>query len=266
MQTTRNRKIIPTIIIGMLSLLSSSLVSSQTQGPDIVELKNGQIRQGTIVEQRPGHFLKLWQTPSDDTLTLQYSDIESLRIIPQEEIRKTEGNLESSLNIMMESKFNHNTNSIIIPSFIGRGEWDSWGYGIGILRKLTPRIQAGISSSFHNGRSSSRFTSVSLLGEFKYVARQSHSGRISLLLSCALGPRFFIFPRYTESSGNAYLVSNGAYVNPSMGCRINFTQNTGLILDLGFQYMRGKKRKELTIAIVDRYYVFNTQLKATFFF
>lgn len=252
MQTTRNRKIIPTIVIGVLSLLNSSLVSSQTKGPDIVELKNGQIRQGTIVEQRPGYFLKLLRTPLNDTLTIKYSDIEALRITPQKE---TEETLTNSLDSKNKLDVNHNKYSVLIPVFMGTGNWDYYGLGIGVLRKFTPQIQAGI--GFHRTNSIGNhieYTSTSIFGELKYALQQSRNGRTSLLLSVAIGPNFYAY----------YKLANGIYFSPSIGYRINITKNTGLIIDLGYQYVGGEEINVESIKL-ERFHGSGLQLKVTAF-
>lgn len=93
-----------------------------------MELKNGIAHQGTIIEQRPGQFLKLWQQPSNDTLILQYSEIAVLKSVQQEEKLETPVDELSPIK-----KFNQNKYSIYFCYSLNGGSWHHHVLGAGML-------------------------------------------------------------------------------------------------------------------------------------
>lgn len=230
----------------VLSIICSMSIA-QTEGPDIVELKNGVIHQGTIIEQRPGQLLKLWQQPSNDTLLIQYADILVLRSVPSN-----------------EQAFNQNTYSLFFAYSLNGGSWHHHEFGAGILMRLTPRIQVGLGAYLQGGIPYFYNASV-FTGEFKYVLQSSFDGRLSLVSSCSMGYVNFLNSERYEDNVNTY-TSNGIYVSPSVGYRINFSKNIGMMIGLGYQYMGGTNRRKSNDEKLGTLHLSSLSVKASIFF
>ncbi len=241
----------------------ASISSAQTMGPDIVELNNGTSHQGTIIEQHPGKHLKLLQQPSNDTLTFNYKDIAVLRTVPQTETNATSE--ETQLDEMPLNRFNQNTYSMYFSYSINGGSWYHHGAGAGLLRKFTPKIQAGIGAYVHAGPGVYYYNSTAFTGEFRYALQSSLEGRLSLLFSCSLGYQVYFDSERVEEGVPTY-ISNGVYFSPSIGYRLNFTKNIGMTIGLGYNYMGGKKRRQSNDEILQNKHISNLSLKASIFF
>lgn len=266
MQTIRNRKIIQYAFVSALLLFKTSIASSQTEGNDIVVLKSGKAHQGTIIEQRPGHFLKLLQTPSNDTLKLPYSEIETLKVIRNMETERITNDSGASQVNLDQTKFNNRPYYMILSGSLNGGDWANVGLGVGLLRTFTPRIQAGIGSTYQGALGNSvRFNSIPVLGLFKYALQESEKNRTAIIASLSAGYNFYLNSTAFEESVETY-ISNGIYLNPSIGYRINFTKNTGLIIDIGYQYLGGKKRRLSNDEFIKKNHLSSVSLKGTLFF
>lgn len=251
------------LTLALLFILVSSISSAQTIGPDIVELTNGTSHQGTIIEQHPGKFLKLLQQPSNDTLTFNYGDISVLRKVPEAEA--VSSNEENLVEEIPTSRFNQNTYSMYFSYSINGGNWYHHGAGAGLLRKFTPKIQAGIGAYVHAGPGVYYYNSTAFTGEFRYLLQSSLEGRLSLLFSCALGYQYYFDSERVEEGVPTY-ISNGVYFSPSIGYRLNFTKNIGMTIGLGYNYMGGKKRRQSNDEILKNKHISNLSLKASIFF
>jgi len=79
-------------LLTVLLFLFIGDASAQSEGNDVVLLKNGDTLQGTIIEQRPGKYIKLIKQSSQDTLTVENERIEALQDLQTTEL-KVEENL-----------------------------------------------------------------------------------------------------------------------------------------------------------------------------
>jgi hypothetical protein len=49
-----------------------------------------------------------------------------------------------------------------------------------------------------------------------------------------------------SNQSNLALMRNGLYMQPSLGFRLNFTENVGVIFDVGYQYIGSKSYRAET--------------------
>ncbi|MCH2224243.1 MAG: hypothetical protein MK066_05685 [Crocinitomicaceae bacterium] len=266
MKKRLNRKMTMSLSIGVLSMLCNSLVFAQTEGPDIIELKNGTEHQGTIIEQRPGSFLRLWQVPSNDTLTISYKDVQALKKTPIAGVAASNSRKDEIVEApLVAPSFNDREYYLNLIGSLSGGDWANIGMGFGLMRVVSPRIQVGFSARYNGADGISLYNSIPILGEFKYVLQESNNGRTSLLLSLSAGYNIYLDSKTVEEGVPTY-VSNGLYFNPNIGYRFNFTKNTGVIIDLGYQYMGGNKLRQSNDDFLQKRRISNVSLKATLFF
>ena len=206
-------------------------------------------------------------------MTLTYSNIESLKIIPPVEKGTTSPNLSDSPPVLEKPEFNRRRYYLTLSSSMGNGHWVNFGHSVGLIRTFTPRIQAGLSSGLYiTPDTQFWFNSIPILGEFKYAVQKSKNERTAIVVSLSAGYNVYWDSQHFEEiveTGEPYVqkyVSNGLHLNPSIGYRFNFTKNSGFIFDLGYQYVGGKIRRKSNDEILKRNHLSNISVKGTIFF
>lgn len=262
------------ICAGMFACLTTPFMA-QTKGADIVELKSGEKQQGTIVEQRPGSFIRLLQEPSGDTLTLQYADIVALYKNPNEREQTT-------TDSMATTAFNSSASSVAVPSIYNQrkiyaglstaasgGDWANLGLGASLHYSILPSLKAGVSLQFYwgDGHTATMDQILPVSLDVMYTIQSSNSGRMSLFAGSAIGCAFVQKRDYynTKFETNAEL-SRGLFYSASLGGQLNFTKNTGLRVEVGYQHVGAKGYVVGTDDFLQRHKQSNIFLRGTIFF
>ena len=246
--------------------------NAQTAGPDIVELKSGEKHQGLIVEQRPGNYLRLVQKPSSDTLTLHYSDITALYKSAEEASAPqmdTDSMLKSAPETPLPTAFNQRRIYAGISTAVSGGDWRNTGLGAQLHYTVLPSLKAGVSLQFYWGDGHTavmdQILPVSL--DVLYTIQSTQSGRMSLLAGSSIGCAFVQQRNYysTKFETDAEL-SRGLFYSASLGGQVNFTRNTGLRVEVGYQYVGAKAYRLGTDDFLQRNKQSNIFLRGTVFF
>lgn len=224
---------------------------AQTEGEDLIELKNGTIHQGIVIEQKPGKHIRLLQLPSRDTLTFMVTEIEAMRkmvVIDTDEA----SNIDTSGNEVAEKpeaeipKKERGFNQRRIHTEINYGgtggDWSSQTLGAKMFYTYKHNIQLGLGVSLfgESGLSLNNPLSqvVPLTLQGRYTIKEWWKQRNSLIFDLALGYHFVDGGYSTSADGSPApyaRLKNGLYFSPSLGYRINPGRDTGFILSVGYQ-------------------------------
>ena len=249
---------------------------SQTIGEDIVDLKSGESYIGTIIEQRPGQYLKLLQMPANDTLQFAYSEIEVLRkrIMPKEEpVRDTiVSSIRDTIIVIKEpipsNGFNQRSVYIGLSQARGGGDWTTSGIGASILLTLPYRIQAGLSLQYYWSVNPSVISEIlPVCMEGVYTVGSTKSERLSAQVRGAFGlnfvPNSLGFIEDYQTMANRRL---GSYFSPAVGGRFNWSKNSGIRMELGYQRVTVNIVDSLDGIVLDRQVKSSIVFKSTIFF
>jgi len=263
------------ILQGLFLVLLATTGFCQKEGRDVVLLHDGDTLRGTIIEQRPGKHIKLLQQPSLDTLFIEYGRIEALQyVIPptpdisdhQDTLQRNDSLTKTPSDDILSRDFNQRKTYIGIGVAAGGGVWSNIGIGGNFLYTIHPELQVGVSLYFYQGTGQETVISqtLPLSAEVVYTVGTNRSGRLSSLLGASLGYAFNL--NGPPSTGTPLLLKNGLYLNPFLGGRINFTSNSGIRLDVGYQFVSGSTYIKSTGDFFQRNRQHNILCKATIFF
>lgn len=168
-----------------------------------------------------------------------------------------------------ESNFNTRKMYMRLSYGIGGGDWFTQGLGVGVLAKVHPKLHTGISAYYYGdagGRAKiDQMIPLSAVAQYEFGTTEKGNG--AFLVGTALGYNF-VMNKVRESNPNLNKVEfkNGLYLNPSIGYRLNFTKNTGIILDLGYQLVQGNEVDFDTNDLIQKHTQHNLLFKASLFF
>jgi len=152
---------------------------------------------------------------------------------------------------------------------IGGGDWSTRGMGIGLFLKARPNLYTGITGYYFGdagGRADiQQIIPVSAVAQYEIGTTEKGNGAI--LLNSSIGYNIVLNKEYYnnryETSG---VLKNGLYFNPSIGYRFNFSKNTGIIFDLGYQLVQGKGVGDDTKRFTQNHVQQNILFKTSLFF
>lgn len=152
---------------------------------------------------------------------------------------------------------------------IGGGDWFTQGLGLGVFAKVQPKLYAGISGYYYGdmgGRANIQ-QMIPLSAEVQYEFGTTEKGNGAMLVGTAVGYNF-VLNGVSEPAPhlNAIEIKNGLYFNPSIGYRLNFSKNTGILFDLGYQLVQGKEVDFETKLVNTNHVQHNILFKAGLFF
>ncbi len=152
---------------------------------------------------------------------------------------------------------------------IGGGDWFTQGLGVGVFAKVLPKLNAGISGYYYGdagGRAPIQ-QMIPLSAEVKYEFGTTEKGNGAMFAGTSIGYNFVLNKQdQPDPNSNPIEIKNGLYFNPSIGYRLNFTKNTGIMLDLGYQLVRGNEVDFETKDLIKTHAQNNILLKASLFF
>lgn len=166
---------------------------------------------------------------------------------------------------------NYNTRNLYmrVSYGIGGGDWATRGMGIGLFAKVRPGLYGGF-SGYYFGDAGGRAAIQQIIpvsGEIQYELETTEKGNGAILVGTSVGYNFVLNREYYNNRySTPGLIQNGLYFNPSIGYRLNFTRNTGVIFDLGYQLVQGKGIDMDSEAFLQNHVQHNILLKGSLFF
>lgn len=221
--------------------LSVGIICGQNQGSDIITLKDGNVHRGEVIEQKPGRYIKLLQIPSHDTLLIELKTIDLLsKTAIEKGAFDEEHKEESKLDLAKLKLFNVNDYHAYIKASTGAGDFAFSGFGLEVTKTMTPKLQIGMGVSYHGktGQMTNFEQSMPFTAELKYELQEHSTGRTAIMANLSAGYNLILNGDYLDSyeEQNAYL-SNGLYFSPSIGFRLNLSQEMGIMINAGYQFI-----------------------------
>jgi hypothetical protein len=227
------------ILTAIICLQGFYILAAQQEPVDKVILLNGDTHTGWVVEQKPGEYIKLLLFPGQDTLQFDMEEIDRIvKILPVQQ--STQMTAPESDGVFKASKtFNSRKAYVMIHGVAGGGDYAFGGFGLSFGANLNNRTQVGISAHYL-GQTSTNTTperqTFPVAVDARYAFAQSKSGRFSSVAAISTGLNFAAKKVYfDEDSFELVNVGNGFYLNPSLGFKANIMENTGLMIDIGYQ-------------------------------
>lgn len=271
-----------TILI-MICLSFSLKLFAQEKGVDVLVLKTGERLRGIIIEQKPGEYVRLLQIPSNDTIKIELTAIETLiKIIDegdQENQKNNNEETEQSNNSDIELNpdqigFNKRAYYVNLGAFVGGGDWSNCSMGLSVVRTFSPKLQAGLGVSAIATLASKNNDKLDAIlpitAEFRYTLQEMWKGRTALMLNLSTGYHAVLQGYYTVpvvgESDKLALMRNGLYFQPSLGMRVNFTKNFGLLFEVSYQYIGSKSHYDITGDFIKKHQYSSILFGTKFFF
>ena len=156
-----------------------------------------------------------------------------------------------------------------VSGAIGGGDWSTRGAGIGLFAKVHRDLHTGISAYYYGdagGRANIQ-QMIPVSAEIQYELSTTEKGNGAIVVGTSVGYNFVLNRSYyNERYSKDGRIQNGLYLNPSFGYRLNFTKNTGIIFDLGYQLVQGKGFDIHTKEFLQNHLQHNVLLKGSIFF
>lgn len=238
------------LVVIAVIFASANFAFSQTEGEDLVQLKNGTSVRGIIIEQRPGEFIRVLQIPSQDTVKIMLMEIETLlKIVPNVNESEIIHNLpypqdtvnKPLVDNTVKDGFNQHLFQVRINMARLFLDYAGEGYGFSLHRKIGSTTYAGVGFSYFKGRINLPYQdrkSLAFFGEFSHDIGLSTKGRLGFRGGLGLGYNIDFSESYFDLDANVNAkLSNGLFAHPHVGLRMNLTKNTGLLFDIGYQYI-----------------------------
>lgn len=247
----------------------------QSEGEDVVLLKNGSEHIGKIIEQKPSQHIRLLQLPSNDTLTIRLEEIDrilkrEIQVLPEAEIQAQTAPKHVPETIETEANYHQSNYHFHINGMASGGDYASVGLGVGLYRRIGPVLQLGAVFNYY-GSTRNFDTSRGPAGsipfglDIEYMIQSTRQNRLGLQLGCQLGYNFVTQGGHQRNDKNAYF-NNGLYVHPSIGFRCNIWKEAGLLLELGYQNIQSKSYYSDNNALIQKHSFSNIILGGSIFF
>ncbi len=215
---------------------------------DVVQLKNGQEISGTIIEQKPGHHIKIQRIPEMDTVLINYSEIELiLKRVVSDVSNEAPMNAQQTDNNDNtddeQQKFNTRLYSLRLSTGVCGGDFRRVSMGIGAHRRLFPGLNVGLHLQYFtdyvgNGNSRGPGMFFTTLLDAEYEFQTLVQNRLAYLTAFSVGYLHTVKGQSTHTyspGGTVYTYSDGLYFSPSLGFRVNVLKNAGFIFKVGYQ-------------------------------
>ncbi len=220
----------------IIFLISVYTLMAQAYDLDVVYINDSISHRGTVIEQKPGEYIRLLETASSDTLTFSMDEIDRLVRIPANSRLPEDGRAQ-----LTESSIPKHRISPVIYGATGGGDIPFGGGGIGFDYKIKKRIKLGLGVFYFGETSRNRVATpiqwqrIPITVQFKYDLQQHFNNRGAFYMRTGLGYSVTLNPDYTDSdTAEPRTVTNGVYFNPAIGYRLNIYKNMGITLDVGY--------------------------------
>ncbi len=198
-------------------------------------LTNQKIYDGTVIEQKPGAFVRFLRLPERDTFLF---DMDSIERISKLAIAPSAAKADSTQPAAAPlRKFNNRKNYIFLHgSAFGSAPLALFGGGITFNRSFKDRFWIGIGGAYLFGdfyRPNADYDINAFGGyiDLRFRFSQGQKGRFATFFSLSGGGHASMADRNDDPLDNTFFIS------PSVAFRANITANTGLMLHLGYQYV-----------------------------
>ncbi len=233
---------------------------------DRVLLTDGTFYDGIVIEQKPGEHIRLLRLPESDTLTVALNDIDKLIRLMQDENPAPESQL---IDHGTAGFFNTSDIVLMIHGWSGGGDYEFAGFGLGVAYRLKPRLETGLAVHYLGSLYSpepDRYL-IPLTATVRYRLSSSARGRFSSLAAINAGYGFTLNRRFFDAALETELeMSNGLYLNPALGFRMNVLNNAGLMLEIGYQMTTSNMRDTSSGETLRRKMWHNLAVGGTLFF
>ena len=172
-------------------------------------------------------------------------------------------------SIKLERDYNTRDIYLRIGYGIGGGDWATRGMGIGLYAKILPSLYTGITGFYYGdtGGKAKIQQIIPLSLDVQYEIGTTEKGNGAIFVASSIGYNFVLNKSYfDEQHSTNGLVKNGLYFNPSLGYRLNFSRNTGIVFDLGYQLAQGKGVDLDSKMFLQNHVQHNILFKASLFF
>lgn len=237
----KRMKLVCLALVGFFSNLSA-----QTEGSDIVYLKSGEQFIGTIIEQKPGAHIRLLQLPSNDTLTIGLSDIDKMvKRVPEISSVSEPIQTDEKIEVLPENHpYNLRPFYFSLDGFAVGGDFACAGFGAMLFKTINSKLQIGLGANYfamnidqEPWRGPRNFIPVTVEGRYAFQEMWNRKSAMVVGVNCGYN---FILQGEHELSGISAEFGNGFYFQPSLGWRINFTSNVGMVLEVSYQNLSSK--------------------------
>jgi hypothetical protein len=222
----------------LLCFLTFSL-GAQNKSQDRIQLMNGTVKEGTIIEQIPGQSILLQQATPKDTLRIFYDQILKItKIIPEQNELGTVNKSVKKENAF-GPPFNTRPAYVMIHGLVGGGDYPFTGFGMSMGWNIDPWWQLGGGVNYLgqvDGPQKPHRQIVPVYGEMRYGITWSKNGRFTTFLQFGGGYNFTLNGEYFDEATNLEMkYGRGWYINPAIAFRVNISKHTGLMFDVGYQ-------------------------------
>jgi hypothetical protein len=219
-------------------------INAQTKNTDHVFLLNKQNYIGTLVEQKPGEYIKLQLQNTNDTLKFLMDDIEKIvKIKAEENSGSSHGKGETTPGkkiIKTQKMYNQRPISLMVHYGVGAGDISFTDIGLGLYWKLGSRSKVGLSASYF-GETGNRENSllqwqkIPVMTEFTHDLYQYSNNRFALISRLGIGYSFTLNGDYFDPEKSlSFTQSNGLAFNLGLGYRFNIFKNAGILVDINY--------------------------------
>jgi len=237
-----------TIITSIVVTALFNIIGFAQTTIDVIQLKNGQEISGTIIEQKPGHHIKIQRIPEMDTVLVNYSEIELILKRPiSQQINEEQTNVQQASNnenvFEEQGKFNSNLYSLRLSTGACGGDYGRLSIGLGAYRRLLSKLNVGLHVQYFsdyvgNGNSRGPGMFFTTLLDTEYEFQKILQNRLAYLAAFSIGYLHTVKGQSTHTyspGGTVYSYSDGFYFSPSLGFRVNVLKNAGFIFKVGYQ-------------------------------
>ena len=271
------------IISLAVAVLLSAGISAQTIGKEVIELKSGEQIIGTVVEQKPGAYIKVLLMPSEDTVTIPLKDIDRMIKKVETEDNEPQDTISEIITPEIEDEtiekpFNGRPFYFGASYVTGGGDMPFLGFGVSVMRTFNDKLQLGLGIEGHtnNSRGGYIFTGTTpkrnvmgsylpIVGKVRYAYQHLWNGRFSFLAQLSAGYSVVLDGGHQDANRDADL-KGGLYVEPSLGFRLNISKDFGTIFSIGYQNLRSQSYYSFTDQNIRSYNWSNITVRAALFF
>lgn len=232
-----------------IGLFFSFQAIAQSTTLDAVQTKNGTEYVGTIFEQKPGEHIKIITLLGNDTVLVYYSEIELITkvfIRDNPYSNDTTTIVSSSMDsapLVAPQEFNQRPFTVRIGFGACGGDFGRLLLGLGVYRRILPEFNIGVKILYYTDyygtgslRGPGMFFPVVIDSEYEF--QKIADNRLAYLVGLSAGFMHIVKGQSTHqfsSSSTVYSYSDGFIFSPSIGLRINYFKNVGMIFKLGYQ-------------------------------
>lgn len=220
------------------------VIFAQDKELEQIFLVNNKNYIGSIIEQKPGEYIKFQVHETHDTLTIAFDDIEKIVKLKMDSLKTNmkENGAPGKTNKTKETGdlFNTRPISLQLHYGLGGGDVSFTRMGFGLYRNLGTSYKVGISTSYfgengYNPNKFLQFQKIPVMAEFLYDINRYSKNRMALFSRLGAGYSFTLNGSYYDPDRMlSFKQTNGLAFNLGIGYRLNVFKNTGFLFDVNY--------------------------------